>query len=182
MDRSSCVSFFSCCEFVLILFLKQLLYTEKRTSVVFLIKSRIKCISETSAFPNVRSKHTRTKVYYVRNMHVTIAQRNAWQVQLPRHSKQTNFHELRFHEACFRETAVLSFNCSGTVHGKIITFFDASLHCLPGNGTERKADTQSARKSPTMTRWSLFRETQTMRGFAKHHKRGSIRPALNRSE
>lgn len=49
-----------------------------------------------------------------------IAQRNAWQVQSPRHSKQTNFHEVRFHEARFRETAVLSFNCSGSARKNYI--------------------------------------------------------------
>ena len=163
MSRSSyVVSFFHCwrihCWCVLYYFWNNY-YTEKkneRWQTSWIKRAFLKHSLQTYA---------RTKAYYVRNMHVAIAQRNAWQVQLPRHSKQTNFYELRFHEACFRETAVLSFNCSGTVHGKIITRCIASLHCLPGNGTERKADTQSGRKISTMTRWSLFRETQTHEGF-----------------
>jgi len=128
------------------------------------------------AFPK-RSLRTcaRTKTHYVRSMHVAIAQRSARQVQSPRHSKQTNFHELRFHEACFRETAVLSFNCNGTEKLQRQRR-DASLHCLSGNETERNAGTRSVRKSSTVTQWSLFREMQTVRGFAKHRKRGSARP------
>lgn len=95
----------------------------------------------------------------------------AWQARSPCHSKQTNFHEVRFHE-----TAVLSFNCSGIVHGKITSSWCVvTLSLREQNGTRARDPSKR-----TWQRWCLFK-MQTVRGFVKHRKRGSILP-LNRSE
>lgn len=73
-----------------------------------------------SLFQTFRRDRARERWYITLEAFTSRLRNAAWQVQSPCHSEQTNFHEVRFREARFRETAVLSFDCSGVVHGRII--------------------------------------------------------------